>query len=323
MTAIAVTIAGSDSSGGAGIQADLKSFSALGIYGASVITALTAQNTLGVQGVHDVPPAFVAQQIDSVFSDLRVEAVKIGMLSQPKVIETVAAGLARHAAQNIVLDPVMIATSGDRLLAPEAVASSQDHADPASAPADAQPARGGSALERACRRRRRRYARAGGTTSDAWRPSGPAEGRPRDGSGERRSPHRRRRARALGIPSLRHTQHAWDRLLAVVCDRRRFGEGTSPSRRRTAQPRPISAVPSRPPRASRSAADTGRCITSTPTGETGSKRSRWTLATFLRRQRQDVFGHGVSITLRRVARCSAPRLSCFRRRSRRSASARR
>jgi hydroxymethylpyrimidine/phosphomethylpyrimidine kinase len=123
MTPIAVTIAGSDSGGGAGIQADLKTFSALGVYGASVITALTAQNTLGVQGIHDVPPAFVAAQINSVFSDLDVKAVKIGMLSQPAVIEAVAAGLDRHGAQTIVLDPVMVATSGDRLLAPEAVAS--------------------------------------------------------------------------------------------------------------------------------------------------------------------------------------------------------
>jgi hydroxymethylpyrimidine/phosphomethylpyrimidine kinase len=121
MTAIAVTIAGSDSGGGAGIQADLKTFSALGVYGASVITALTAQNTLGVQGIFDISPAFIAQQMDSVFSDLTVGAVKIGMLSQPAVIETVAAGLARHGAQNVVLDPVMVATSGDRLLAPEAI----------------------------------------------------------------------------------------------------------------------------------------------------------------------------------------------------------
>ncbi len=121
MTAIAVTIAGSDSGGGAGIQADLKTFSALGVYGASVITALTAQNTMGVQAIHDVPPAFIATQIDSVFSDLKVGAVKIGMLSRPEVIETVAAGLDRHNVQTVVLDPVMVATSGDRLLAPEAV----------------------------------------------------------------------------------------------------------------------------------------------------------------------------------------------------------
>jgi hydroxymethylpyrimidine/phosphomethylpyrimidine kinase len=121
MTPIAVTIAGSDSGGGAGIQADLKTFSALRVYGASVITALTAQNTRGVQGIHDVPPDFVAQQIDSVFSDLAVGAVKIGMLSRPSVIEAVAAGLDRHGAGNVVLDPVMIAASGDRLLAPEAI----------------------------------------------------------------------------------------------------------------------------------------------------------------------------------------------------------
>jgi len=121
MTAIAVTIAGSDSGGGAGIQADLKTFSALGVYGASVITALTAQNTTGVQGIHDVPPAFVARQIDSVFSDLSVDAVKIGMLSRAGVIEAVAGGLARYDVACVVLDPVMVAATGDRLLAQEAV----------------------------------------------------------------------------------------------------------------------------------------------------------------------------------------------------------
>ena len=122
MTAIAVTIAGSDSSGGAGIQADLKTFSALGVYGASVIAALTAQNTKGVTGIHDVPPDFVAAQMDAVFSDLAVGAVKIGMLSTPAVIETVAAGLKRWRQDKVVLDPVMVAESGDRLIAPEAVA---------------------------------------------------------------------------------------------------------------------------------------------------------------------------------------------------------
>jgi len=122
MNAIAVTIAGSDSGGGAGIQADLKTFSALGVYGASVITALTAQNTRGVTGIHDVPPDFIAAQIDAVFSDLDIKAVKIGMLSQPAVIEAVAAGLDRWQAKNVVLDPVMVATSGDRLLNPEAIA---------------------------------------------------------------------------------------------------------------------------------------------------------------------------------------------------------
>jgi hydroxymethylpyrimidine/phosphomethylpyrimidine kinase len=122
MTAIAVTIAGSDSSGGAGIQADLNTFAALGVYGASVITALTAQNTSGVTAIHDVPSDFIAAQIDAVFIDLNVAAVKIGMLSQAAVIQAVAGGLDRHKAKNIVLDPVMIASSGDRLLTPEAIA---------------------------------------------------------------------------------------------------------------------------------------------------------------------------------------------------------
>jgi hydroxymethylpyrimidine/phosphomethylpyrimidine kinase len=120
-TPIAVTIAGSDSSGGAGIQADLKTFAALGVYGASVIVALTAQNTQGVTGIHDVSADFIKAQIDAVFSDLDVGAVKIGMLSQAASIEAVARGLADYRAKNIVLDPVMVATSGDRLLATDAV----------------------------------------------------------------------------------------------------------------------------------------------------------------------------------------------------------
>jgi hydroxymethylpyrimidine/phosphomethylpyrimidine kinase len=121
MTPIAVTVAGSDSGGGAGIQADLKTFSALGVYGASVITALTAQNTRAVTGIHDVPPEFIAAQIDAVFSDLAVGAVKIGMLSQPAAIEAVAAGLDRWKQTHVVLDPVMVATSGDRLINPQAI----------------------------------------------------------------------------------------------------------------------------------------------------------------------------------------------------------
>jgi hydroxymethylpyrimidine/phosphomethylpyrimidine kinase len=121
VTSIAVTIAGSDSSGGAGVQADLKTFSALGVYGASVITALTAQNTQGVTAIHDAPPDFIAAQIDAVFSDLDVGAVKIGMLSQPATIEAVAAGLERHRQTTVVLDPVMIATSGDKLITAEAI----------------------------------------------------------------------------------------------------------------------------------------------------------------------------------------------------------
>jgi hydroxymethylpyrimidine/phosphomethylpyrimidine kinase len=120
-TPIALTIAGSDSSGGAGIQADLKTFAALGGYGASVITALTAQNTQGVSGIHQVPAEFVTAQIDAVFSDLTVGAVKIGMVAHPPVIDAIVAGLKRWSPQHVVLDPVMVATSGDRLLAAEAV----------------------------------------------------------------------------------------------------------------------------------------------------------------------------------------------------------
>ncbi len=121
MTPIALTIAGSDSSGGAGIQADLKTFAALGVYGASVITALTAQNTMGVRGIHQVPAEFVTAQIDAVFSDLAVGAVKIGMVAELSIIDAIAAGLERWSPRHIVFDPVMVATSGDRLLAAEAV----------------------------------------------------------------------------------------------------------------------------------------------------------------------------------------------------------
>jgi hydroxymethylpyrimidine/phosphomethylpyrimidine kinase len=120
-TPIALTIAGSDSSGGAGIQADLKTFAALGVYGASVITALTAQNTTGVTGIQQVPAEFVTAQIDAVFSDLAVGAVKIGMVAHPPVMDAIVAGIARWSPKHVVLDPVMVATSGDRLLAAEAV----------------------------------------------------------------------------------------------------------------------------------------------------------------------------------------------------------
>jgi hydroxymethylpyrimidine/phosphomethylpyrimidine kinase len=121
MTPVALTIAGSDSSGGAGIQADLKTFAALGVYGASVITALTAQNTTGVTGIHQVPAEFVTAQIDAVFSDLAIGAVKIGMVAQLSSIDAIVEGLKRWSPKHVVLDPVMVATSGDRLLAAEAV----------------------------------------------------------------------------------------------------------------------------------------------------------------------------------------------------------
>jgi hydroxymethylpyrimidine/phosphomethylpyrimidine kinase len=118
---IALTIAGSDSGGGAGIQADLKTFAALGVYGASAVTALTAQNTKGVFAIHEVPAEFIAAQMDAVFSDLDVSAVKIGMLGSAAATATVTAGLRRHHARNVVLDTVMTASSGAKLLHDDAV----------------------------------------------------------------------------------------------------------------------------------------------------------------------------------------------------------
>jgi len=120
-TPIALTIAGSDSGGGAGIQADLKALSALGVFGTSVITALTAQNTREVRAIHDVPPAFIADQLNTVLDDIQVDAIKIGMLSRPETITTIAAILRQRGLNNIVLDPVMVAKSGDKLLADESV----------------------------------------------------------------------------------------------------------------------------------------------------------------------------------------------------------
>ena len=120
-TPIALTIAGSDSSGGAGIQADLKTFSALGVYGASAITALTAQNTRGVDEVMAVPPEFVLAQIKSIALDLDVAAIKIGMLATAETVEAVATGLDLFPAVPVVLDPVMVATSGDMLLNEDAI----------------------------------------------------------------------------------------------------------------------------------------------------------------------------------------------------------
>jgi len=116
-----LTIAGSDSGGGAGIQADLKTFAALGCYGMTAITALTAQNTVGVQAIHAVPPEFLRSQLQSVLDDIGVDAVKIGMLHTPEVVRTVAWAIGHYGLQRVVLDPVMVATSGDRLIADETV----------------------------------------------------------------------------------------------------------------------------------------------------------------------------------------------------------
>ena len=116
-----LTIAGSDSGGGAGIQADLKAFSALGAYGASVITALTAQNTRGVTAIHAPDAGFVAAQLDAVFEDIRIDAVKIGMLANASIVRAVADALRRYQPPRVVLDTVMISKSNHALLAPEAI----------------------------------------------------------------------------------------------------------------------------------------------------------------------------------------------------------
>lgn len=118
-----MTIAGSDSGGGAGIQADLKTFSALGVFGASTLTAITAQNTVGVTAVHEIPTDVIAAQIDAVLTDIGADAVKTGMLSSSAIVATVADAVRRHSISNLVVDPVMVAKSGDRLLREEAIAT--------------------------------------------------------------------------------------------------------------------------------------------------------------------------------------------------------
>ncbi|MCD8147924.1 MAG: bifunctional hydroxymethylpyrimidine kinase/phosphomethylpyrimidine kinase [Clostridiales bacterium] len=118
---IALTIAGSDCSGGAGIQADLKTMTCCGVYGMSCITALTAQNTTGVYGVQEVTPDFLARQLDCVFTDIRPQAVKTGMVSSAPLIETIADKLTEYHVENLVVDPVMVSTSGSKLLSDEAI----------------------------------------------------------------------------------------------------------------------------------------------------------------------------------------------------------
>jgi len=116
-----LSLAGVDPSGGAGLLADLKTFSALGAYGTGIVVALTAQNTQGVTGVHLIPADFVTQQIDTLFADVQIDAAKVGMLANAELVATVAAGLRRHRVQRLVVDPVMISKSGHHLLQPDAV----------------------------------------------------------------------------------------------------------------------------------------------------------------------------------------------------------
>ena len=230
MTAIAVTIAGSDSGGGAGIQADLKTFSALGVYGASVITALTAQNTKGVTGIHDVPPEFIGEQIDAVFSDLVVDAVKIGMLShdgddrsgdgraRPARPDQ---GGARSGHGRDLRRPAARAGRGRDAGSIADSARAGDHAEPAGSGRAARPAHCGE---------RGRDARPGRAADPARRQERADQGRPRQRCGERRSAGRARHRHAACRAAHRDAEHARHRLHAVVGDCRRVGEGLAAAR---------------------------------------------------------------------------------------------
>ena len=228
---VALTIAGSDSSGGAGIQADLKTFAALGVYGASVITALTAQNTTGVSGIHPVPPAFVTAQIDAVFGDLAVEAVKIGMVAQPAVIDAIAAGLTRWSPQHVVLDPVMVATSGDRLLAAGRRRSAANEACSLGFADHAEPSGSGGVAGRACRAERSRDRTPGPAAARDGMSSRADQGRPRPGQRKHRLPDRSsRHHRAIGATPC-DQEHPRHRLLAVVGHRGRPCQRRGPGNR--------------------------------------------------------------------------------------------
>ncbi|MGY3290465.1 hypothetical protein ACVWWP_003532 [Bradyrhizobium sp. LM3.6] len=234
ITPVALTIAGSDSSGGAGIQADLKTFAALGVFGASAITALTAQNTRGVTGIHAVPAEFVTAQIDAVFSDLEVGAVKIGMVAQVASIDAIAAALSRWKPQHIVLDPVMVATSGDRLLASEAIDALRSKLMPLASVITPNLPEAAALLDEPVATSEAEIESQGAPAAGVGLPCGPDQGRARRGRREHRLFRRcqeydRARRAARG-----HKQHPWYRLFAVLGGRRRAGQGRG-SRARRAQ----------------------------------------------------------------------------------------
>ena len=232
MTAIALTIAGSDSGGGAGIQADLKTFSALGVYGASVITALTAQNTLGVSGIHDVPADFIAAQMDAVYSDLAVAATKIGMLSLPSTIETVARGLDRHKARNIVLDPVMVAASGDPLLKPEAIETLKRELIPRALVVTPNLHEAAALTGLPLARDEAAMRVQGEAIAHARRARGAGEGRPRRGARGGRSAGRAGRRAPVRGQADRHQEYARYRLHVILGDSRRARQGHAARRQR-------------------------------------------------------------------------------------------
>ena len=247
MIANVLTIAGSDSGGGAGIQADLKTFSALGVYGASVIAALTAQNTRAVTAIHDVPPEFVVAQLDAVFDDIEIAAVKIGMLSSPRVIEAVADGLCRHGARRIVLDPVMVAKSGDRLLREDAVSTLRGRLLPLATVITPNLPEAAVLLEEEVVQDE-----AGMIGAAArLRALGPQAVLLKGGHMEARRQHRRarrrRRAAHAGGAADRDRQHPWHRVHLVLGDRRAARPRAAAARRGAAAPRRTSRRRSEPP----------------------------------------------------------------------------
>ncbi len=237
-TPVALTIAGSDSSGGAGIQADLKTFTVLGVYGASVLTALTAQNTRGVTAILPVPPAFVTQQIDAVASDLKIAAVKTGMLNDRATVLAVVDGLRRHRLGPLVVDPVMVATSGDMLLQPDAVEAVRGELLPLADIVTPNLPEAARLLDRSPAVDEAEMRGAGAGAPRIGAKGGAAQGRPRGGKRCRRYPGRARAgAGAPGAAAHRHRQHARHRMHAIGRHRR------GPSQRRVARSMP-STLPS-------------------------------------------------------------------------------
>ena len=229
----ALSIAGLDPSGGAGVAADLKTFSALGVYRAAVVTALTAQNTKGVFGIHDVPPDFIAAQIDAVFSDLAVGAVKIGMLGGPVAIEVVAAALDRYHLRAVVLDPVMIASSGQPLLRGEALGRLRDLIARVSVltPNLPRPRPCSAPIRRATRPRCERKP---AKTFGVRHKGGADQRRSRLRRRKRRHPRRRtRRGLAARGAAHRDAKHSRHRLHIVVRHRGGPGQGPAAAGRRS------------------------------------------------------------------------------------------
>lgn len=223
-----LSIAGSDSGGGAGIQADLKTFSALGCYGMTAITAITAQNTCGVTGIHGIPPEMLKAQIDAVVQDIGVDAVKIGMLHSPEVVRVVADAIRTYQLPHVVLDPVMVATSGDRLIAQETVAVLVQELFPLAEVITPNLDEAGWLLGRSIK-----GVETLGEAAQALCALGARaallKGAPARALGGGCAGHTRRWAAAARIPAHRHAQRPWHGLHAVVRDCRSPGAGLAAS----------------------------------------------------------------------------------------------